>query len=322
MDEAYLKAYVEFYLKETDDLVASYNAPGQTAANRVRLMGIVADRRFRLWSARFTGGEDIAVLSADFEHVVADFLMAVRYEREVEQQPDLPFFDFSYRDDYVQVLALISLCILLHKESLLPSVHSLFAGSAPDRADALVEDLLGKYMRDRPVLSGGFHDTPYGYLLDATADTSEQERQGDMAEYLKAWYPGMRGTSWYDSHKRQNAEGGGGYFGYWAYESAAIAYLYDIEDAPFRNHLVYPKDLADFARSMPRSTFTTGSHESVHPLRCEAGQPCPKGGWWQTPAGGGIRQRFEAGAVMPELASDYGLTIWQWDVNQSASASS
>ena len=47
--------------------------------------------------------------------------------------------------------------------------------------------------------------------------------------------------------------------------------------------------------------------------RCEAGQPCPKAGFWSTPARAGSRQRFEVGQPMPEVGGDYGATIWQWD---------
>jgi Immunity protein 72/Immunity protein 71 len=51
-------------------------------------------------------------------------------------------------------------------------------------------------------------------------------------------------------------------------------------------------------------------------LRCKAGQPCPREGWWFTPAGGD-RQHFMLGQVMPEIESDYGQTIWQWDQQQT-----
>lgn len=52
-------------------------------------------------------------------------------------------------------------------------------------------------------------------------------------------------------------------------------------------------------------------------LRCEAGQPCPHDGWWFTPAAQGSRRNFRQGEVMPSLGGDYGLTIWQWDPQQS-----
>jgi len=51
-------------------------------------------------------------------------------------------------------------------------------------------------------------------------------------------------------------------------------------------------------------------------LRCESGQPCPRSGYWITPAQVGSRRHFQAGDVMPSLGGDYGVTVWQWDDNQ------
>jgi hypothetical protein len=48
-------------------------------------------------------------------------------------------------------------------------------------------------------------------------------------------------------------------------------------------------------------------------LRCEANQPCPRTGFWFTPAQADSRQHFEQGQLMPSLGGDYGQTIWQWD---------
>ena len=48
-------------------------------------------------------------------------------------------------------------------------------------------------------------------------------------------------------------------------------------------------------------------------LRCPAGQPCPKAGYWMTPAKLDSRRMFKQGEVMPDLDSNYGATIWQWD---------
>jgi len=52
--------------------------------------------------------------------------------------------------------------------------------------------------------------------------------------------------------------------------------------------------------------------------RCEAGESCPREGYWFTPAKVGSRRHFKQGETMPEFKSDYGLTIWQWDEDQSA----
>jgi hypothetical protein len=51
-------------------------------------------------------------------------------------------------------------------------------------------------------------------------------------------------------------------------------------------------------------------------LRCEAGQPCPREGYWFTPASVHSRRHFKAGEVMPDMNSAWGDSIWQWDENQ------
>ena len=51
-------------------------------------------------------------------------------------------------------------------------------------------------------------------------------------------------------------------------------------------------------------------------LRCEAGHPCPREGWWFTPAKAGSRRFFAQGEVMPAFSTDFGMTIWQWDEQQ------
>jgi hypothetical protein len=53
-------------------------------------------------------------------------------------------------------------------------------------------------------------------------------------------------------------------------------------------------------------------------LRGEANEPCPREGFWFTAAKVGSRRWFKQGEVMPSLGTDYGLTIWQWDEDQSA----
>lgn len=63
------------------------------------------------------------------------------------------------------------------------------------------------------------------------------------------------------------------------------------------------------------------AHEPLAPeqgaiLRCESGQPCPRKGYWFTPARPDSRRGFEQGEVMPATGGDYGTTIWQWDEQQ------
>jgi hypothetical protein len=59
------------------------------------------------------------------------------------------------------------------------------------------------------------------------------------------------------------------------------------------------------------------SSSNLSGLRCEAGLPCPREGFWFTPAAADSRRHFRQSEVMPEIKSDYGQTIWQWDPKQN-----
>lgn len=52
-------------------------------------------------------------------------------------------------------------------------------------------------------------------------------------------------------------------------------------------------------------------------IRVPAGGTCPETGFYFTPAKLDSRSLFQKGEVMPDVGSKYGLTIWQWDGNQS-----
>lgn len=61
----------------------------------------------------------------------------------------------------------------------------------------------------------------------------------------------------------------------------------------------------------PSESLVPPSAQVPQSLRCEAGEACPREGWWFTPAGES-RVHFKQGEVMPDVKSDYGQTIWQW----------
>lgn len=52
-----------------------------------------------------------------------------------------------------------------------------------------------------------------------------------------------------------------------------------------------------------------------------AGQPCPRTGWWYTPAKAHSRRYFQQSDVFPEIESSaYGATFWLWAQDQSTPA--
>lgn len=131
---------------------------------------------------------------------------------------------------------------------------------------------------------------------------------------------GRRGSLRYEGSRRepyfeQHLEGGFGFYGYWSWEAAAVTWLLGIDDASYRSMRFYPADVADFARAFPLPGAGTATAAA---LRCDAGQPCPREGWWSTPAKADSRRRFKLGELMPDFKTDYGTVIWQWDDQQTS----
>ncbi|WP_354684319.1 PoNe immunity protein domain-containing protein [Cupriavidus necator] len=272
-----------------------------------------ASELFTVLALKYTAGESVEELRDQLAEIVQCHEQAATAQREAEGDPHCSGVDLAYIDDYVHYVGLLSLAILLHREDLIPRLHGLIAGSAFDKDDALVEELLTRYLRDRPYLDTFYHDEPYEPLLDATAGDTPDEKLADLKTYLKKWYGGMKGTGWYNAHKGMTDEGGGGYFGYWAWEAGAIAYLHGIDDSTI-NSMYYPKDLVAYARSVSPPPTDGSSSASSTLLRCEAGEPCPRSGFWTSPAYTGGRRQFQQGEIMPEIeGNSWGATFWYFD---------
>jgi len=270
----------------------------------------VAGQTCELFLLRYTGGESLDLLRDELVGVVEAYEISARCKRDFQEKEDFPVFAFQEIDDFERIVQLLGLAILLHRRELIPRIHSLVANSAYDGQDAMYEELVSHDIADRPYLEAWYHQFPYLHLLSATDLESSQEKIEQLQQYLKIWYKSMEKTPWHDSHFSMTEEGGV-YFGYWAIEAAAIVYLYDINDSSFRDHIVYPKDLVDFARELDKQA--TSMSWALEKLRVEGGKPCPQTGYWYTPAIPNSRRHFEQGAVMPVSAdSQYGATIWQW----------
>ncbi len=112
----------------------------------------------------------------------------------------------------------------------------------------MFETVVAPAVTDKKNVERFFHVEPYDPLLDAvyTADTPE-EAQAFVKQYLDGWYKAFEDVPWHNGHLVQNADYSN-YEGYWAFEAAAVCVIHGIDDSSFRDHLVYPKDLADWAR--------------------------------------------------------------------------
>ena len=226
---------------------------------------------------------------------------------------DLSPLMFEELFHYQLCLDTISLGVLLGEGALLRQAIAWLG--AMRHTDMLFEAIIEPVIEDSSEVEKFFHEHPYDPLLDAifTAKTP-QEASAFVKKYLDAWYQAFEGVPWHNGHLVVTPEYSN-YEGYWAFEAAAVCVIHGIDDSSFRDHLVYPKDLADWAREhkvLDKLKPQPGA-QAIR-LRCEAKQPCPQSGHWSTPAKANSRQTFKAGELMPEIVdSPWGRTIWYWD---------
>jgi hypothetical protein len=276
---------------------------------------LIASNRLEKLVLHYTAGDSLDQIAAQVAPVIEAFDKHNAIERR--KPGHARTLEITQLEAYVYMLWLLTLCTLLGHRDLVPVVLSWvdkdpeFNRGRDGLFEFIVEKLIGsKYPVERVLL----HADAYRALAKATVSPPE-ERPALVQAFLKDWYKHMDDCYWHGSHTDRGSASS--FFGYWAFEAALVTYLWDIDDSSYRDHEFYPKDLVDYARkNFPYTGPVAASIETYHG-RVEAGQPCPRAGYWFTPASPNSRRRFQQGEVMPDTKSSYGATIWQWDENQA-----
>ena len=285
----------------------------------------------RLVRLHYTAGATIESLRPLFAEVMKWFVEWHRAEEAYSKwlakkqaddlRTDMSPVEFGELFHFQLALDVVSLGILLGEGDSVRNAASLM--QCARHTDMLFETLIESSVPDPDTtVTEFFHNRPYDPLLDAVYSAETPEAASAFVKtYLDGWYKAFEGVPWHNGHLVMTNEYSN-YEGYWAFEAAAVCVLKGINDTSFRDHLVYPKDLADWARAHNVADLVKfGSRPiglAAQTLRCAANHPCPQTCWWMTPAKAGSRRYFNEGEIMPSLGGDYGLTIWQWDVDQSA----
>jgi hypothetical protein len=282
----------------------------------------VAIYRLHRLCLQYTAGDDIAPLRMQLEQVVDDFARYGELLWQFKRDRNEPVFGFHFLDEYCDLLQILGLCFLLHRRDLLPRIAAFQddEDGANGGTDTLYEEMLayGIGPESRFETDQLCQMRPYENLFYALTETTPEKSLKELNLFLKRWYKDLAGTGWHDSHKPNEKGEQGSYFGYWSFEAGAAVLLLGIDDdSSLQQYLYYPKDLVAWARANKHLSEPDTTTQQVR-LRCEAKQPCPREGFWFTPAQAGSRRFFRASEPMPEMGGDYGTTIWQWDPNQAA----
>lgn len=268
----------------------------------------IATSKLELLLLDYTAGISLFELRSQLPGVIQAFDSYIPYDNP--RPGEAHTLEITQLEAYVYVFWLLALCKLLGHDALIPTVMKWIDANAEFNRgrDGLFESVVEKLTGSKvPVERVLLHPDAYRPLAKATVAEPE-ERPTLVKEFVENWYKNMKPCYWYGTHTDKE---GSSYFGYWCFEAALVTYLWDIDDSSYRDHLVYPKDLVEWARLGKKMANADIAN------RCDAGQPCPQSGFWFTPAHTNSRRYFKQGEIMPSIGSDYGAIIWQWDADQT-----
>lgn len=318
------KSALAFLMDEAQRALPQHKAQGKL--DPVGEGGLFIDS-LKLLKLHYTAGDSIESLKGFFSGAVSwferwhrgygDYIQSLAKESGEELRTDGTPVRFDDLFHFQLATEFVSLGILFGEGDAVREAAAWM--SRYRKTDMLFETLLEPVVADPDNEIGEFfHQRPYDPLLDAVHNAETPlEASALVKSYLDGWYKAFEGVPWHNGHLVATDEYSN-YEGYWAFEAAAICVLYDIDDSSFRDHLVYPKDLADWARSHDvAAKLAPAAGARALQLRREGGQPCPQAGYWSTPALLNSRRHFSNSELMPVIDnSTWGTTIWYWDETQ------
>ncbi|MBG1252623.1 PoNe immunity protein domain-containing protein [Burkholderia pseudomallei] len=295
ISEPYYDFWSKYYSEAIERWATQLPKNGTEEERHAHAAARRAESRFMLMLLRYTAGGPIVELREQLEAVVAAYEEYARRQAAVHR-PGWPPLRLSELEDYERTVQLIGLCHLLHRRDLLPRIAAM-EDPFYEGEDGLYEDLLAYAIKGRIDVETCLHES-YIDCLNSIYGETDDERLTDLNAYLEQWYASMKEVSWHDSHLNLSNEWGL-YFGYWAIEAAALAYILELDDTSLREHIAYPKDLVDFARSFeePAESSDVGGG----PQTVRTGQTCPETGIWKAQGHHVPGVMVQQGERMPEV---------------------
>lgn len=210
--------YFDEYIGEESGRVVKYErkiASGTLSSDRIipvkcKLLSI----RIEMLIARYSRGDSIDELKKEFISIVNTACEVWNFE--------------SYDDN----LRLLSLGVLFNIER---ETIDMFSNLIMKNGeyDSIIESISSGSIPDNITLC-------YPDVYEEMWNTIQKNDPSKISEYIKnKWYKCHHYSYWYDSHKSKEKL----YFGYWAFEMAALMKALNIDASDLRGTLHFPYDL-------------------------------------------------------------------------------
>ena len=202
----------------------------------------IARNTWSLMVLNYSEGESIGQVAATLPNVINALENCVLPNAKYETR----LFFLEEKDSYAWFLALLTFAKLLHHDQYVSRIVGVLDVAYKDNRgkDQLYEALIKKLGLPSVETKNSLSSFTCSALLFDVTQAGSNNRPKLMQKFLKKWYSAMKGVVWYNTHKKNPTA----FRGYWCWEAALVTYLWDIDDASYRDMPYYPKDLIDWAR--------------------------------------------------------------------------
>lgn len=191
----------------------------------VKYPGYLSTLFFKTIMAKYSIGEDVALLINDYNNMIDIFIKS--FDKEMTS--------------YDSILSALSLSVIFNIENI--KKLEIIIKESEKYNDYIIQFLFNsKNYNDYNVK---WEDMlPIKDIIEDCKNNNKKEAEKKMKLYLDNWYNNNEDAYWYETHKSKAKI----YFGYWCLEAAALTYILDLDDSEYLDNQYYPKDLVKYAR--------------------------------------------------------------------------
>jgi hypothetical protein len=207
------------------------------------------DCHLKILMLDFTAGQPISLMSERFEQVIQCLECEATHTANFNQ---------STRPSGINLergLAFWGMAVLLGRTDLSVRISLLALGEQRDDDywESEVLNLCFHLMQNgyknpaRELLYNPYYQDLCSVIRIMHQNNDKAKAAQILEHYIKDWYKCRKGDFGYNGHNKMPDYTY--YSGYWAFEVAALVYLFDLDDRLLLKSMYYPKDLVEWART-------------------------------------------------------------------------
>lgn len=202
----------------------------KTAIPKVRYVQYTL--KFDIICAKYCLGTSIEEIKEDFNVLLDIWINGYLID---------PVADDNTYGPYSRNIALISLCVLLDVDN--KKMVAVKKRLKEEKINDWMFNFLLYYKNMKPEEIEGklYWPKDYGELKELVFADARQRKELLEIYVTKKWYRKQRSCGWWGSHNQDDSKYL--YHGYWAFETAALAKILNIDDSVLKDFKYYPYDL-------------------------------------------------------------------------------